>query len=425
MLEICPENDKNSRGSYKLRYNPGKAMDITHHKRRVAHVITQLELGGAQRNTLYTLGHLNSEHFEPLLICGPGGMLDEEANASSWTTHYVRWLARPVNPIKDLLAFVALYRLLREIKPHIIHTHSSKAGILGRVAAYIAGVPVIVHTFHGFGFTPTQSGFVRRSYTLLEKFCALLSTQLIFVSKDNDEEARALGIIGSKPHSVIRSGITIQRSSVPSSIREELGIPSQAWMVTSVGNFKPQKNPLDLAKTAKAVLSQDPSVHFLLVGDGELRRVVERYIAAEGLTQNLHLLGWRQDVPMILAASNAFLLTSLWEGLPRAMVEAAMAGVPTVAYAVNGVKDILVEGETGFPVAAHDTAAAAQKLLWIKDHPQEAKRFAQNARGLVEKAFNIDKMVREQEDLYQKLYEAVPLKNYYEPLWTLPSKTEE
>ena len=105
-------------------------MEGTNHKLRVAHIITQLELGGAQRNTLYTLSHLSSERFEPLLICGRGGILDEEANAASWPTHYVRWLVRSINPIKDVFAFIALYTLLRRLKPHIVHTHSSKAGIL-------------------------------------------------------------------------------------------------------------------------------------------------------------------------------------------------------------------------------------------------------------------------------------------------------
>ena len=245
---------------------------------RVAHIITQLELGGAQQNTLYTVGHLSRAQYEPILLCGPGGQLDEQAKAGSWPTHYVRWLVRPVNPFKDFLALFALYRLLREIKPHIVHTHSSKAGILGRMAAYLAGVPIIIHTFHGFGFTPTQLKPVRKLFIGLEKFCARLSTHLVFVSRDNQEEAHALGIGTGKPHSIIRSGILIEEAPLLSSVREELNIPAKAWVVASVGNFKAQKNPIDLAKTAKTVLAEDPTVHFLFVGDGELRSAVERYV---------------------------------------------------------------------------------------------------------------------------------------------------
>src|SRR5438552_2611359 len=164
-------------------------MEEKNHRLRAAHIITQLELGGAQRNTLYTLGHLAPKRFAPVLLCGRGGILDEETKGAAWATHFVRFLGRSVNPLKDPLAFLAIYRLLRQIKPHIVHTHSSKAGILGRVAAYLAGVPVIIHTFHGFGFTPEQSAPVRTFYVLLEKICARLSTHLIFVSKDNEEEA--------------------------------------------------------------------------------------------------------------------------------------------------------------------------------------------------------------------------------------------
>lgn len=399
-------------------------MDDRNRKLRVAHIITQLELGGAQRNTLYTVGHLNRDSYEPILITGPNGLLDEEAKAASWPTHFVRFLVRPIRPIKDVIAFVSIYRLLRRLKPHIVHTHSSKAGILGRIAAYFAGVPVILHTFHGFGFTPEQPSLVRRLFLFLERFCARLSTHLIFVSKDNEEEAQTLGIAGSRPHSLIRSGIVFEKPAA-ADIRKELNLPNEAWLVSTVGNFKPQKNPMDLARTAKAVLAQSADIHFLLVGDGEQRASLERYIGSEGIAQNVHLLGWRHDAPQILAASDCFLLTSLWEGLPRALVEAALAGLPSVAYSVNGVKDILIEGETGFPVPPHDTAAAAEKILWIKNHPAEARKFAQKARTRVENEFDIDKMVRQQEDLYQKLYEAVPLKNYYEPLWTISTKTEE
>ena len=388
---------------------------------RVAHIITQLELGGAQRNTLYTVGHLDRKSYEPILICGQGGILDEEAKAGSWPTHFVRWLVRPVNPMKDLAALVFLYRLLREIRPHIVHTHSSKAGILGRIAAYLAGVPVIIHTFHGFGFTPDQPGWLYRLFIWLERFCAMLSTHLIFVSRDNEEEAQALGVGTHKPRSLIRSGIAIREPPLISSIREELRIPKEAWVVATVGNFKPQKNPMDIARTAKAVLEKDPAVHFLMVGDGDLRTAVEAYVQSEGIGNQVHFLGWRQDIPAILAASNCFLLTSLWEGLPRALVEAAVARLPAVAYAVNGVKEILREGDTGFPVPPHQPEAAAEKILWLKGRPLEARQMGRKARAEVEKEFDIDEMVRQQENLYQELYQAVPLKAYYEPPWSKPS----
>jgi glycosyltransferase involved in cell wall biosynthesis len=383
---------------------------------RVAHIITQLELGGAQRNTLYTLGHLDAEQFEPFLICGPGGMLDEEVWHGSWPTHFIRWLVRPVHPIKDVLALVAIYKKLRELRPEIVHTHSSKAGILGRIAAYLAGVPVIIHTFHGFGFTPGQRPWVRRLFVLAEKYGAMLSTHLVFVSEDNRQEAIALGIRGAQEGSLIRSGIRFERAA-ETRIRRELDIPEDAWVVASVGNFKPQKNPMDLARVAVSVLQQDRSVYFILVGDGELRPEVERFCLDQGIAANVHSLGWRRDIPEILAASNSFLLTSLWEGLPRAIVEASAAELPCVAYGANGVKDIVGDGMTGFLIAPGDVAGAAEKVLWLKAHPEDAKRFGQTAARRVAGEFDIDRMVRQQEALYNRLDDAVPLKNHYESHW--------
>lgn len=387
-------------------------------KLRVAHVITQLELGGAQRNTLYTVGHLNRTAFDTTLICGKGGLLDPEAERGDWKTFFIPSLVRPVRPDQDLLAFIALYKHFRQHKPHILHTHSSKAGILARLAGYFAGVPVIIHTFHGFGFTPRQSSFVRWFYVSLEKLCALLSTHLIFVSKDNQSEAETLGIGRRVPSSLIRSGIAMQTPTPVLTLRQELGLPENAWVVSCVGNFKPQKNPLDLIRVAAAALKENPQIHFLLIGDGELREQAQALAQEAGLTTQIHFLGWREDIPSLLAVSDSFLLTSLWEGLPRALVEAFAAGRPAVAYGVNGVRDILIDGENGFLIPAGDTARAADKVVWLSQHATEAQAMGVRGRDRVLQEFDIDRMVRQQEEVYQAAYEAVPLKDYYQPRWT-------
>lgn len=387
-------------------------------KFRIVHIITKLELGGAQRNTLYTVSHLPKDRYEPFLITGRGGILDEEARQYDLPVYFASTLVRPIYPWQDVLALLDLYHRLREIKPHIVHTHSSKAGILGRLAAYLAGVPVIIHTYHGFGITPQQNRIVRRCLIWVERLCARVSTHTVYVSEDNRQFAARLKIGLRKPSSVIRSGILLTPPLTSSTLRKEFGIPSDAWVVSSVGNFKPQKNPADLIKTAEAVLEKDSTIHFLLVGDGELRPVLEKSVQEKGLAGQIHFLGWRKDVPEILAASNAFLLTSLWEGLPRSLVEALAAQRPAVAYSVDGVKELLEEGRFGFPITPGDTATAAEKLLWLKAHPEEAHAMGTAGRSRVEKEFDINLMVRQQEALYEALYGVVPLKEYYEPLWT-------
>lgn len=398
-------------------------------KLRVAHIITQMELGGAQRNTLYTVMHLDSARFEPFLMSGPGGLLDEEARSSGVFYFVIRDLVRPVRPFKDIRAFIDIYRHLRHLRPDIVHTHSSKAGILGRVAAYLAGVPVILHTYHGFGFTPEQRGFVRRGFVGVEKFCGWLSTHLVFVSSTNRAEARQRGIGLRTPNSLIRSGIPIhlethagthyrgQEKRKPGrAMREKLKIPENAWVVITVGNFKPQKNMLDAARVAERVLLLAPDIHFLLVGDGDERETVKRFVDERSLGDRVHLLGWlkrRDDVRNAMHWSRCFLLTSLWEGLPRALVEAFAAKLPAVCYAVDGVSDILKDGETGFEVPPRDIERAAEKVLWLKAHPEEAREMGRQGWERVRDEFDIDRMVRQQEGLYDKLFAEVPLKEYY------------
>lgn len=389
---------------------------------RVCHIITQLELGGAQRNTLYTVSHLDAARFEPSLIVGKGGQLDDEAKQGSYPTVFLKSLVRPIRPIRDVVALIVLYRRLRQTKPHVVHTHSSKAGILGRIAAYLAGVPVIIHTFHGFGFTPGQRPWLRNFLIHIEKFCARISTHLIFVSEDNQREAETLEIGKTIPRSIIRSGIAFDDSPIPSTLRQDLELTDRDWIAISVGNFKPQKNPLDLIKVAARVIEKHPEAHFVIAGDGELREAVEHEITIRGLGSRVHLLGWRQDVTALLRASNAFVLTSLWEGLPRSILEAFSARLPVVAYAANGVKDVLRDGENGFLINSGDVESAADKLGWIYEHPSEAHTMGQAGRRILAEEFDINRMVRDQETLYKRLYENVPLKDYYEPRW-MPLKS--
>jgi glycosyltransferase involved in cell wall biosynthesis len=383
-------------------------------KLRVAHIITKLELGGAQQNTIYTASHLNRERYDACVISGREGILDSEAVASCPVVYFSDHLVRPINPYHDLMAVIELYRLLRQIRPHIVHTHSSKAGILGRIAGYLAGVPVIVHTYHGFGFTPGQNKFVRKTLIAIERFCALLTTHLIFVSLENQRQAAALGIGPKKPWSLIRSGIAL-KEGFPGAVRQELRIPQDAWVVISVGNFKPQKNPMDLVRAAGRAMEKRPGMIFLLVGDGELRPAAETWVKNNNLEKNIRFLGWRRDVSELLAAANAFLLTSLWEGLPRSIAEAFVNRLPTVAYAVDGVKEVVLDGENGFLIPSGNIIMAAEKILWLEEHRDKARAMGEKGKALIQKEFDINDMVRRQETLYDTLVEAVPLKNYYLP----------
>jgi glycosyltransferase involved in cell wall biosynthesis len=379
-------------------------------KIKVIHVITMLEMGGAQGNTLFTIGHLDRSRFDVGLVCGPGGILDEEARRiTGLHLHFIAALVRPVHPIKDLLALIALIKILRQEKPDIVHTHSSKAGILGRLAAKAANVPVIVHSIHGFGFNPYQNSFVRRLFVFLEKRIARFTNVLIAVARENITMGLRLGIGSEKLYTLIRSGVDIQsiRAAVDATdtpvLKQQLGLPPGAKVVLSAGPFKLQKDPVAFVDCAAKVAAVVPQVVFLWSGDGELRPLVEQRVRELKLENVVKLLGWRKDIPALLKVCDVFVLTSLWEGLPRAGVEALIAGKPVVAFSVDGVPEIVRDGRNGFvlPPGQHDDFA--RRVVALLEDQQLYDRLSAEAARTIDSSFDIRFMVHQQEELYESL----------------------
>lgn len=377
----------------------------------VCHVITRLDLGGAQENTLYTVEHLRPP-FRASLVSGPGGLLDEEAGRiAGLDLSFVPSLARPIRPHRDLAALAALTRLLRRTRPAIVHTHSSKAGILGRLAARLAGVPVVVHTIHGYGFNDEQPAVLRRLFIRLERSVAPLTSRFIAVSRANLDRGVDLGLFPRHRAILIRSGIPLasfERAGAmrrSDGLRAELRIPDNAPLVGMIACLKPQKAPLDFVEVAARVARLIPEAVFVLAGDGELRGRVQERIDRLSLRDRIRLLGWRRDVPRLLAALDVMLLTSLWEGLPRVVPEAIAAGVPVVATAVDGTTDILKEGETGMVCAPHDLDGLAARVERLLRDRAFANGLVARARAILPE-FDIDAMVRSQERLYLDLLEA-------------------
>ncbi len=378
-------------------------------KPTVCHVITRLELGGAQQNTLYTCEHLDRARFAVQLVSGPGGLLDDDARAiGDLTYEQCPWLHRPVHPWRDALAWRDLVRRLRRLAPDIVHTHSSKAGILGRLAARCAGVPRVVHSVHGWGFTPNQAPAVRRAYVLAERFAARVTDRFIAVSQANVEAGVAERIAPRERFTVIHSGIEIARfrraveAGEGAALRREIGVPEGAPLVGMVACLKPQKLPVDFVRVAARVAGEIGEVHFLLAGDGVLRGEVERAVAEAGLGGRFRLLGWRRDTERVVAALDVLVLTSRHEGLPRVVPEAMAAGRPVVATAVDGTPEAVRPGETGFLCAPGDVAGLAADVVRLLRDAALRARFGETARRRVG-AWDIDAMVRAQERLYEQL----------------------
>jgi glycosyltransferase involved in cell wall biosynthesis len=380
---------------------------------RVCHVITCLELGGAQENTLHTVRHLRAP-FQAGLLAGPGGMLDDEAR-DTVAIEFVPALVRPIRPWLDLAAIADLARRFRRLAPDIVHTHSSKAGILGRLAARAAGVPIVVHSIHGFGFNRTQPPLLRGALVAAERLVAPLTTHFIAVSRAHLAEGAALGVVAPERATLIRSGVHLHefaaagadRGSARAALLTALGLPEAAPLVGMVACLKPQKAPLDFVAVAARVAAGRPEAHFVMVGDGVLRGAVEGAAAAAGIAGRLHLLGWRRDVPRLMAAFDVVALTSLWEGLPRVVPEAIAAGRPIVATAVDGTAEILRDGDNALLAEAGDIDGLAARIGSLLDHPARGRALVERARPLVAE-FDIDAMVRSQEALYGRLLERRP-----------------
>jgi glycosyltransferase involved in cell wall biosynthesis len=384
---------------------------------RVVHVITKLELGGAQENTLYTLGHLDPSRFSGLLLTHPEGLLVADAVADArYETRFVPSLVREVRPHRDAAALAQLTKVLRrEMRAArrgggaarvIVHTHSSKAGILGRAAARLAGVPVVIHSIHGYGFHPRQHPAVRGLYVGLERLAARWTTHFIAVAQADIEEGVSLGLFPRERATLIRSGIEIARFDGRGLDRKavvrELGFDPACPLVGMVACFKPQKNPVDFVRVAGIVAQAAPEAQFLLAGDGVLRPAVEAEARRLGLGDRFRLLGWRRDVPRIIPCLDVLVLTSLWEGLPRVFPQAMAAGRPIVAYRVDGGPEAVAGGVNGFLVDPGDVPGAAARIIDLLKDPARARRMgAAGAERVGE--FDADLMVRRQEELYARL----------------------
>jgi glycosyltransferase involved in cell wall biosynthesis len=370
----------------------------------VLHVITKLEMGGAQENTLDTCARLDRGRFRVTLVHGPGGWYDDLARRTPHLeVEVVESLVREVDPMRDAKCFADLRSRMRALRPDIVHTHSSKAGVLGRFAARAAGVPVVIHSIHGFGFFEGQNPAAKAAFIAAEIAASKVTDAFISVSRASLAEAIARGIVTPAHEArVIRSGFDLApffaADARRSEARRKFGLADEDEVLVSIANFKPQKDPLTLVEAARILFARRPRALLLYAGDGELRPEMEAAIAAAGVGSRLRLLGWREDVPDLLAAADVVVLASLFEGLPRSAVQALAAGRPFVGTRVDGTAEIIRSGRNGFLVEPRDPPALAEAIeRALVERPVDM-----HDRALV-REWDVDRMVREQEALYESL----------------------
>lgn len=373
----------------------------------ILYVITKLELGGAQKQLLSLIGCLDRERFAPFLFTARSGLLVPEAlSINGLNIKLSKFLERPINPLKDLLALIQICRFIKKNRIEIVHTHSSKAGILGRLAGKLCGAKAIIHTVHGWSFNDYQPFFYRNFYILLEKITAWLSHKLIVVSLADKQKGLSCHIASEHKYRLIPYGINYKEfSSRKPNLRQELGFTSDDLVVGMVACLKAQKSPQDFIKLAFKVNQAMPKVKFLLAGGGALHKNILKLINRFNLKNNVFLLGWRKDIPEIMSSFDVFVLTSLWEGLPIAALEAMALGKPPVVTDTGGVREIIHDGKTGFLVPIGDIDAMSERIIFLLKDKQLREQIGQNAMGSLRDNFQKENMVINTKNLYNSCIE--------------------
>lgn len=382
-------------------------------KLRVTHVITRLIVGGAQENTVASvLGLRKKSELELKLISGPTsgseGSLEHLFDAPSQTLGILPSLVREVSPARDLIALAQLTRLFRQSKPHIVHTHSSKAGILGRVAAHRAGVPVVIHTIHGPSFGAFQGALANTSYLAAERFAAKYTTHFVSVANAMTEQYLRAGIGRDEQYTRVFSGFELEpflSARNDFELRGTLGLKPTDIVVGKVARLFELKGHDDLIDAASRLVEANAQIKFLLVGGGPWEQRLKGKVKALGLEQHFVFVGLvpPNEVPRYVGVMDLLVHLSRREGLARALPQALAAGKPVVAYDCDGAKEVCINGQTGCLIQPGDLPDLVKRVSELAGSPELREKLGARGRALVEKNFSTQRMVDDLHHLYLRL----------------------
>jgi glycosyltransferase involved in cell wall biosynthesis len=379
---------------------------------RVLHVITRMVVGGAQENTLLTATRLDPARYEVTLASGPtAGPEGTIEGRIPGDLPFVRVseLVRDPHPIKDAVALARLYRIIRRGRFEIVHTHTTKAGLLGRIAAICARVPVVVHTPHGHAFHDYLGKGGSVALQAVERALTARTTRVICLTEAERQDHLRLRIGPPEKFSVVHSGVDVERfrspQATPEDARRALGLPQGVPLIGCVARLVPVKGVQHLLDAMPAVRAAMPGATVVFVGDGPLRGSLQQTATARRLDDAVVFLGLRQDVPDILPAFDVVALPSLNEGMGRAAVEALAAGLPVVGSRISGIQNVVTDGETGILVPPADPHALAAAIVRCLRDPEGRRAMGAKGRRSVA-GYGIDEMVDEIDRMYTALLTA-------------------
>ncbi len=380
---------------------------------RVTHIITRLIVGGAQENTVSSvLGLQQKPGLEVDLITGPtAGSEGSLESAFSKIPHALRLtphLVRAVHPLRDWLALRDLTALLRERRPDIVHTHSSKAGILGRLAAQRAGVPIILHTIHGPSFGAFQGAAANLLFTAAERRAARCTTHFVSVADAMTRQFLIAGIGRPEQFTRVFSGFPLEpflAAHNDPALRARLGLEPEDFVVGKIARLFRLKGHDDLIDVAPALIRQCPHLKFLLVGGGPWQGRLQDRVRSLNLERHFVFTGLvpPSEVPAYVGIMDALVHLSRREGLPRALPQALAAARPVVASDCDGAGEVCIDGKTGFLVPASDRKRLCDALLTLAANPALREQLGQQGQAFVKERFPVERMVDDLHDLYLKL----------------------
>lgn len=382
------------------------------HSIKVCHVITRLILGGAQENTLLTCEGLSSRHgYDVLLVSGPAtgpeGELIGHAHRKGIPLFLIDELHREIRPWRDFMALVKLWRLFLKRRPKIVHTHSSKAGILGRLSAWLAGIPIIVHTIHGLPFHEHESPIRNALYASLERLAARISSKIICVGEVMKRKAVEARLASADRFRVIYSGMETEPFLAPrmdsTATRLKLRIPENALLLGMLSRLAPLKGHEELLEAAARLQARHDRIHVLMIGDGELRTLLEKKASFLKVPCTFTGLVEPDRIPELLGATDIVVHTSYREGLPRAIPQALLAGKPVVAFDCDGAREVVLDGITGRLVPPRAVDQLVQALCDLLCRPDLGRSLGEEGRRRFLDQFRADRMVERIDDLYRSL----------------------
>ena len=380
-------------------------------KPKILYIITRLILGGAQKDTISSVALLRGNGYDAALLSGPSGGpegdLKDFARINGVDVVEIPELKREIDPLKDIIALFKIYRFIKNNRFDIVHTHTSKAGFLGRLAARLAGVRIIVHTPHGHVFYGYYGRFKTKMFIMLEKAASLCTSALIAISEAEKKDYIRYGIISEKKMRVIHSGIDLAEFSGPArpagDMKKQLNMEPDVPVIGTVGRLVREKGHIYFLRAAKRVLLEFPRAQFLVVGGGILRPEIEDAVKEMGIGGNVKLLGIRLDISDILYIMDIFAMPSLNEGMGRAAAEAMMRRKAVVAFRVCGLEDLINSGVNGILVEPADHVKLAEAITGLLKDKNRREKMGEAAANSISDDFDSKKVIGQVGALYQEL----------------------